>query len=194
MGIYKALASSLLIILVSSQIQAEPSKPIAKMITTQTSTFDFFLFKLEEKAKCYRGWFGNSKGNNSKKPCLTTLNYSFEDNLIQMNFFVDDTTEKMKNFRNSNDKNKEIILKAVLANIATTMGVEENNGMKLGMIQMTTLRNGWAREAFDETEVKEEIAKRTVIVLTAKIKDGFIYRVTRNHHGKVFFEKNKSKF
>jgi len=189
MSTIKIVLSSLLFILLSSQSQAEPSKLIAQAMTTQTSAFDFFLFKIEEQSKCYRGWFGNSKNKNSEKPCLTTLDYNFEDNLIKMNFFVDETNEKMIHFKTSNDKNKEAILREVLSSIATSLGIEERNGMKFGMLQMTKMRNGWSKKEFDESKVKEEIAKRTVVSVTANIKDGFIYRVTRNHHGKVFFEK-----
>lgn len=194
MSTIKIVLSSLLFILLSSQSQAEPSKLIAQAMTTQTSAFDFFLFKIEEQSKCHRGWFGNSKNKNSEKPCLTTLDYNFEDNLIKMNFFVDETNEKMIHFKTSNDKNKEAILREVLSSIATSLGIEERNGMKFGMLQMTKMRNGWSKKEFDESKVKEEIAKRTVVAVTANIKDGFIYRATRNHHGKVFFEKNKSKY
>ena len=190
----KVVLSSLLFFLLSSQSQAEPSKLLAQTMTTQTSTFDFFLFKLEEQSKCYRGWFGNSKNKNSEKPCLSTLNYNFDDNLIKMVFYVDETNEKMIHFKASTEKKKETILRGVLSDIATFVGVEERNGMKIGMIQMTTIRNGWSKEGFDEPKIKEEIANRTVISVTANIKDGFIYKAIRNHHGKVFFEKNKSKY
>ena len=190
----KVVLSSLLFILLSSQSQAEPSKLLAQAMTTQISTFDFFLFKIKEQSKCYRGWFGNSKNKNSEKPCLTTLKYNFDDNLIKMNFFVDETNEKMIHFKASTDQKKETILRGVLSDVATSVGVEELNGMKIGMIQMTEIRNGWSKEGFDESKVKDEIANRTVISVTVNIKDGFIYKAIRNHHGKVFFEKNKSKY
>ena len=194
MSTIKIVLSSLLFILLSSKSRAEPSKLIAQAMTSQTSAFDFFLFKIEEQSKCYRGWFGNSKNKSAEKPCLTTLNYNFDDNLIKMNFFIDETNEKMIHFKTSNDKKKEAILRDVLSSIATSLGVEEWDGMKIGMIQMTKMRNGWSKEGFDESKVKDEIAERTVILVTADIKDGFIYRVTRNHHGKVLFEKNKNKY
>lgn len=183
--------SFLIIILISSQSHAEPSKLITKMLATQVSTLDFYLFRIEEQSKCNRGWFGNSKNNDSKKPCLTTLDYNFEDNLIKMHFFVDDTNAQMINFETSNDKYKENTLKEILAGIVILMGVEEDKGLKFGMIQMTNIRNGWSNKGFDESKIKDEIAKRTVIAVTANIKDGFVYRATRNHHGKVFFEKKK---
>ena len=74
------------------------------------------------------------------------------------------------------------------------MGVEEDNGMKFGMIQLTKIRNGWSKKGFNESDIKEEFSKRTVVAVVANIKDGFIYKATRNHHGKVFFEKNESKY
>ena len=194
MHLYKSLISLLLVVTFTSQSQAEPSKLIAQMMTTQTTNFDFFLFKLEEQSKCYRGWFGNSKDKNAEKPCLTTLDYNFDDNIIKMNFFVDNTNEQMTRFSSSSDKDKEVILKAVLSKVAVSLGVEEANGMKFGMIQLTNIRNGWSQKEFNESDIKEEISKRTVVTVTANIKDGFIYRATRHHHGKVFFEKNKSNY
>ncbi|WP_194868958.1 hypothetical protein [Pseudoalteromonas sp. PPB1] len=194
MGVFKKTAFLFVFVFLSNQSYAEPSKFIAQAMTAPASVFDLFLFKIEEQSKCYRGWFGNSKTKDHETPCLTTLKYNFDENIIKMNFFVGDVNEKMIGFKASNDKDKEAILRNVLSDLASTLGVEKNeySGLKLGMIQMTSIRNGWSRDEFDESNFKEEVTKRTVITVTANIEDGFIYKAIRNHHGKVRFEKKRS--
>jgi len=169
---------------------AEPSRPIAKMMDTPASTFDVFLFRLYEQSKCFQGWFGNRKNDDKPDLCMTTIKYKFDDNFIVMNFIVREKYEKMAGFRSSSDKQKESMLKALLSDVATSVGVEPQ-GTRLGMIQLTPIREGWSTKAFEETETREEIANRTVIHLRANI-GGFVYTVTRDHHGNVTFDKEKT--
>lgn len=188
-----ALVAALLF--TSIQTHAEPSKPISSMMNTPSSVFDVFLFQLLEQSKCYQGWFGNRKGEDKANLCMTTIDYKFDDNLVEMNFFVEEKYEQMKGFTTANETQKKAILINILNDVAQSVGVESRGegqlDFRLGMIQMTPIRHGWGTKGFDDKAVKEEIANRTVIHLRANI-DGFVYTATRDHHGKVSFGKEKS--
>ena len=174
---------------------AEPSKPISSMMDTPSSVFDVFLFQLLEQSKCYQGWFGNRTAQDKTNLCMTTIDYNFDDNLVEMDFFVEEKYEDMKGFSKSGEAQKEAILKRILSYVAQSVGVESRGqdklNFRLGMIQMTPIRHGWATKGFDDKAVKDEIADRTVIHLRANI-EGFVYTATRDHHGKVTFGKEKS--
>ncbi len=173
---------------------AEPSKPISSMMNTPSSIFDVFLFQLLEQSKCFQGWFVNRKKDDKPDLCMTTINYNFDDNLIEMNFFVEERYKDMKGFASGSDSLKEKILKKILNDVAEYVGVESivegQSSFRFGMIQLTPMRHGWGTKGFDEKSAKEEIANRTVIHLRANV-GGYVYTATRDHHGKVTFEKSK---
>ena len=176
-------------LLMSVSVYAEPSKQIQKMLTTPISAFDFFLFELEEKCKCDK-WFGNP--NWKTDPCMTTLNYDIKENLIILTFYIFEpnrSTTYMKGFINSNEAQKEQILRTAIQKLAVVLGVTEREGMgkRYGLIQLTPIRRGWARKDFNEPELKEEIAKNTVLVLQTKYR-GKLYNVERQISGYVEFE------
>ncbi len=188
----KCALSLIIFFLIASIAYAEPSKPISKMMKTPASAFDVFLFQLHEQSKCYRGWTENQDKDDHPDLCMTTIKYDFDDNIIEMHYFVTLKHKKMAGFKSATDKKKEEILKKVLADLAPLVGVEVSSmAFKFGMIQLTPIRKGWGTKDFDESEIREEISKRTVIHLHSKF-DGFSYVATRNHNGEIFFEK-KSK-
>lgn len=181
-------------LLVSTHTMAEPSKAISSMMDTSSSVFDVFLFRLLEESKCYRGWFDNREKNDKPDLCMTSIRYKFDDNLIEMNFFVWERHKGMKGFATGNDQQKEKILKNILSGVARSVGVEPIDGrlsnFRFGIIQTTPIRHGWSTKGFDEELAREEVANRTVIHLRTNVA-GFVYTVTRDHHGKVTFEKPK---
>ena len=67
----------MILLFISNNSLCEPSKPLAKLMDTQATAFDFFLFQIFERTKC-QTWFGNED-----KPhmCMTVIDYDFEDNL-----------------------------------------------------------------------------------------------------------------
>lgn len=170
---------------------AEPSKPISSMMDTPSSVFDVFLFSLFEQSKCASGWF-NRTADDDANICMATINYDFNDNLVEMNFVVREGHEEMQDILNSGEEQKEVILKELLLDTAQKAGVEGwGDRGKLGMIQFTSMRHGWGAPSFDEELAKKEISDRTVINLRTNI-DGFLYTATRDHHGRVTIEKEKS--
>jgi len=176
---------------------SEPSKPISSMMDTPSSVFDVFLFQLIEQSKCHKGWFGNRYKTQKTDLCMTTIDYKFDDNLIEMNFFVEEKYKDMKGFIKGNEEKKESILKTILNDVAISVGVEVRGegplNFRAGMIQMTPIRKGWNTKTFDQDSAKNEIAERTVIYIRANI-GGIIYTAKRDHHGKVSYEKEKSNF
>jgi len=181
-------------LLITTQAAAEPSKPISAMMDTPASVFDVYLFRLMEQSKCHQGWFGNSKDRT--KLCMTRIDYHFDDNLIEMNFFVQERHEKKESIRTATDKQKEKILNSMMSDLARSVGVDsdiEIDGkiILFGMIQLTPIRHKWSNTRFDEKAAKEEIAKRTIINLRTLV-EGFIYTITRDQHGKVTFTKKES--
>jgi len=181
-------------LLVNAQTIAEPSKPISSMMDTPSTVFDMYLFRLLEQSKCNQGWFGNREKDDKPDLCMTTIEYQYADNLIEMNFFVQERHEKMKGFTSASDIQKEKILKNILIEVAQSVGVVSRGDGKLnfrfGMIQMTPMRHGWGTSSFDEEVARDEISDRTVIHLRSNV-DGFVYKATRNHHGKIMFEKKE---
>lgn len=180
-----------LFLAVSPLTVAEPSKPIAKLIGTQASAFDFFLFRLHEQSRC-TSWFDGD--TESPKLCMATIDYIFEDNLIEMHFVVDEDYDGMKDFNQASAQRKETIMKEILHELAKELGLApiiEEIPVKMGLIQMTPLRYGWSTNDFDENKIKDEIVNRTALYLRAN--DGkYVYTTTRNQHGKIAYDVKES--
>lgn len=195
MNILKVIATLLLFLLLLGQTYAEPSKLLDKAINTPASVFDFFLFKLEERLKCQQKPFaffkllGDFENESFKIPCLQEIIYEYDDNILIMLFVADESGNVELNDKSVNSKNKEALAKKILIKLARSLGVEERNGVKFGIIQVTEMRNGWSTSGFDELEIKKEIINRSFIVVNVYFNDGFVYQAFRTHHGDVFFEK-----
>lgn len=177
--------------------RAEPSPGIKKLIVTPASVFDIFLFKLYIEAN------GPSYiQNNADMPLfIFDLEYDYDSNLILMSFHIGANHEDMSNFPKGNFEEKKKILLRAAKSVATTVGVEPHNVnigshnelIRLGMIQNISLRNGWGSKDFDEYQLKEEIANRTVIDVVYAREDDVLYKVRRTQLGKYEFSKiNKS--
>lgn len=180
-------------LMLATNAPADPSKPIRSAMSTPASIFDLFILQLWEQSKCFQGWFGNSADRN-KELCMTTIDYDFDDNIVEMNFLISETDTKIKGFKTANEKRKEQILTAALKELAISIGVEsidEKIG-RFGMIQFTPMRRDWKTDDFDADTVKDEIADRTVIHLRVK-NEGFIYKASRDHRGKINLSKETLK-
>lgn len=185
----KVLCLLLLICLSAGIGHAAPSKPILKMMRTPVTSFDFFLFELEESCKCDK-WFGNPEWKTD--PCMTVLEYNIEENIIYLNFYIYDpsrSTIYMRGFVNSNARQKETILRAAIQRLAVVIGLIDRPEMQrpYGLIQVTPIRRGWYSPDFKENELKEEIAKRTVITIQTKHK-GNLYHIERKTDGDIVYE------
>lgn len=182
------------VMLIAVTVNAKPGKPILKMLNTPITAFDFFLFELEESCKCDK-WFGNP--NWKSDPCMTVLKYNITDDLILLNFYIYDpsrSTTYMKGFINSNNRQKEQILRAAIERLAIVVGVAKrpNKGKRYGLIQVTSIRRGWYDKNFNEAELKDEIAKRTVLTLQTKYQ-GKLYHIERGINGEIIYEVSPAK-
>jgi hypothetical protein len=65
-------------------------------------------------------------------------------------------------------------------------------GKRYGLIQITPIRRGWFNREFNEPQLKEEIARRTVLVLQTK-HGGRLYNVERQINGEVRYEVSAAK-
>lgn len=177
-------------------VSAEPSRHISALMQTPASTFDFYLYRLYDQTKCFHFFESPVLEENKPNLCMTNLEYQFDDNLIVMNFFVRENYKHMSGFLNSSEEKKKDILKTIMADLSKDIGVasrdKDNPGFRFGLIQMTPIREGWKTKEFDEYEVREEIANRTVMHLRTNIA-GFVYTLTRDQHGKLTYQKGKAR-
>lgn len=185
----KAVFLFSVLLFITGTVNAAPSKPILRMLGTPVSSFDFFLFELEESCKCDK-WFGNP--DRKSDPCMTVLDYNINDNLISLTFYIYDpsrSTIYMKGFINSNELQKEHILRTAMERLAVVLGiaVRDSKGKRWGLIQITPIRRGWYNKDFNEAELKDEIAKRTVLILQTKYQ-GKLYHLKRDIDGNVVYE------
>jgi len=122
---------------------------------------------------------------------MTTLEYSFSDNLITMNFFVKPNEEAMAGFTNADEAMREVLLVSVLQDICEDVGVipmyPDLPELSFGLIQTTPMRYGWKTDSVDEMEIRAEIAKRTKINLRATVRDT-TYCAGRSQHGDISFK------
>ncbi|MFC1859541.1 hypothetical protein ACFL9U_16150 [Thermodesulfobacteriota bacterium] len=190
----KIFISIVTVLMLANIVMAKPSKPIFKMLNTPITAFDFFLFQLEESCKCDK-WFGNP--NTKTDPCMTLLDYNINENIVTLNFYVhepDRSTTYMKGFINSNEGQKEEILRSAIERLAVVIGVSarESMGKRYGLIQVTPVRRGWFSQDFDEAGIKDEVAKRTVLTIQTKYK-GKLYHIERRINGQIFYEVSLAK-
>src|SRR5690606_26887306 len=100
-------------LLLSFHVFSEPSKPIANFMDTPASAFDVFLFRLKENGECYQSYWGNP-GGQKLALCLTGLEYRFDDNILDMKFFVSSRHEMMQGLSGKTQKEKEGAIKRIL--------------------------------------------------------------------------------
>ena len=185
MNAIRTIVMLIVVGLVPLHVLAEPSKPIAKLMHTPASAFDVFLFRIKESGECYQADWGNP-GNQKFDLCLTSLEYSFDDNIIEMNFFVSKRHELMKSISGKPKKTKEDTIKIVLTKVAETAGVEKFGSLGyFGWIQQVPIRHGWSTKDLDVSEIREEIRKRTRVVLFTDPIDGKRYKAVRSHQGEI---------
>lgn len=179
-----------LALFLSRSAQSDPSDPIQKLISTPSSAFDEFLYRIYDSAKCYRGWFATETRESVRTPCMTGIDYSFSDNLVTMNFFVKPSEEAMGGYFDVSENIREALLLSVLQGVCQNVGVvpahPELPDLYFGLIQTTPMRYGWATDEVDEKEIRSEIAKRTVINLRVTVRDT-TYLAKRSQHGDVSF-------
>jgi cystathionine beta-lyase family protein involved in aluminum resistance len=125
---------------------------------------------------------------------MTGIEYSREENVISMSFLVSEDHKKMKEFSAAtNDDERRAILGEIMDDLAETVGLTPMGppvNFKFGLIQYTPIRYGSGTKEFDEEAIKEEISRRTKLVLVAKY-DGFSYWLYRGLHGEVSLLKQR---
>jgi hypothetical protein len=184
----RTIVMLMVISLVPMYALAEPSAPITKFMDTPASAFDIFLFHLQENGKCYQTFWGNP-GNQKLDLCLTRLEYSYDDNIIEMNFFVNNSHKLLQGISGKPQKDKENVIKSILTDAAQIVGVEKIPSVGFfGWIQMVPIRHGWSTKNLDESEFRDEIRKRTRVLLYTDPIDGKRYKAVRSHHGEISIE------
>ena len=177
----------IIICLIPLHALAEPSKPIAKLMDTPASAFDVFLFRIKERGEveCYHYYWADP-GDQKHALCLKDLAYSYDDNIIEMRFFVSKRHELLQGISGKPQKEKEDIIKKILTEAAKNAGVEKSGPFGYsGWIQSVPIRHGWGKKNLNESEIREEIRRRTRVVLYTDVIDWKRYKAVRSHHGEI---------
>ena len=119
-----------------SPSHADPSKPIRALLEAPASAFDVFLFTLHERSKCYQG-AGVSDSKPRPELCMTTIDYNFDDNVIEMHFLVSQKHPAMHRFAAADDAGKRKILDERFKELVLQVGVGGPNDVFFGLIQNT---------------------------------------------------------
>ncbi|MBB5349552.1 hypothetical protein JWG42_14400 [Desulfoprunum benzoelyticum] len=171
-------------LLLSMSATAAPDSGIRTLVATPASAFDVFLHQLYV-ASNGPAYFG---GPNMKEQIrIFDLRYDYDSNLITMLFHIGPEHKLMKDFDRRNIEGKKDMLLYAAKDIAASLGIEPRNGIRYGLIQDLKIRNGWTSKDFDEDQVKNEIANRTVFELVYAWEDNNVYQVRRTHSGSYEF-------
>lgn len=177
------ISSIILICLFGGIAYGSPSRHIAKAMDTPVSVFDMFLLAIELYEKCPTG---------KKLMSMESIVYDFADNLIRMEYSV--KPENIEGFKEGNEELRKRLLMKKLGILATYIGVKDSSSKDFGLgpIWGMPIRRGWKSKDFDELKFREEVVKRTVIILRTTIDISALstkeYKATRNHHGKTEVE------
>lgn len=171
--------------LLSTPAFSEPSPGIRTLIGTPASAFDVFLHQLYI-ASNGASYFG---GPNMKEQLrIYNLDYDYDSDLIVMGFHIGKNHRLMKGFGSSDVENRKRIMLRAAKDIATSLGVEPRDGIvRIGLIQSIKIRNGWGTKDFSESQIKEEIAERTVLEIAYSWENNYMYKVRRTHSGRYEF-------
>ena len=176
----KSIIYLLFLIFLPLTAKAEPSKLISKLMETPASAFDVYLFNLYSENKCFFYEFSIEQ-----EWCVMDVNYDFEDNLIVVYSMISEEHELLSGIDifklSEEDRNNK--LNAIVTDASINFGVNNPDGE----IYSVRIRNGWTNKQFDDTEIKNEIAKRTVIK-AAIISEDVAHTVTRTHKGEYIYE------
>jgi hypothetical protein len=172
--------------LMSFHALAGPSRPIANLMNTPASAFDVFLFRIQESGECYQSHWGNP-GGKKLDLCLTQLLYFFDDNIIEMTFYVSEHHEMMQGISGKSQREIKDAVRSILTKVGQTAGVEKFPVFDnyFGWIQRVPIRHSWSRKDLNENEIREEVRKRTRVVLYTGPIDGTKYKAVRSHHGEI---------
>ncbi len=173
------------ILLMSVSVTAAPSTGIRALLATPASAFDVFLHQLYV-ASNGPTYFG---GPNMKEQIrIFNLSYDYDSNLITMGFHVGPEHKSMKGFSSRDIEGKKDTMLRAAKDIATSLGLEARDGaIRFGLIQSLKIRNGWTNKDFDEEQVKDEIANRTVFELVYAWEEKAVYKVRRAQSGSYEF-------
>lgn len=173
------------LLMIPMSIIAAPSPGIRALLETPASAFDVFLHQLYV-ASNGPTYFG---GPNMKEQIrIFKIDYDYASNLISISFHIGTDHRLMRGFARRDIKGKKNILLNAAVDIAISLGLEaRNKNIRYGLIQSLKIRNGWTSNAFDENQVKEEIANRTVFELVYAWEEKNLYRVRRTQSGDYEF-------
>jgi hypothetical protein len=153
---------------------AKPSKPIAQAMNTPASVFDMFLFSIYSQLGC-------SACRQEEEYCIETIHYDIHENLIKIEFRIENPSDRIKKADEKQRKNFMITYLHLCAN---------RLGLKSKITLVGTTRYGWGTKSFNELKFREEVAKRTVISIRASV-GTILYTATQDHLGKVYYHRNE---
>ena len=172
-------------LLFSTPASSEPTPGIRTLIGTPASAFDVFLHQLYI-ASNGPSYFG---GPNMKEQVrIYKLQYDYDSNLIVMVFHIGPDHKLMEGFSSNDIEGRKAIMLRAAKDIATSLGVEATDGIgRVGLIQSLKIRNGWSTKDFSESQIKEEIAERTVLEVVYAWEEKVVYQVRRTQAGRYEF-------
>jgi len=173
------------LLMIPMSIIAAPSSGIRALLETPASVFDVFLQQLYI-ASNGPTYFG---GPNMKEQIrIFRIDYDYASNLISISFHIGPDHRLMKGFARHDIRGKKDMLLDAAQDIAISLGLEaRDRNIRYGLIQSLKIRNGWTSNAFDENQVKEEIANRTVFELFYAWEEKNLYSVRRTQSGDYEF-------
>ena len=176
---------------------AENNYYINKLKSAPVSQFDLYIYKLSEKLKCRVDRVSMTKTANSVTPCLTSIEFDANSNVLIMYFYVDSTNREMRIFSRQSKKNKEKTMMKILKKLAIELGVEGqtvgDEVIRLGTIQLTPVSYSSGDQSIGEfVEFYSEIADITEINLVTNVRSS-VYKATRQTSGSYIYRVDKTK-
>lgn len=148
------------------------------MMQTPASTFDVFLFRLYEAAKCNQ--IVRNDHLEEADLCLSSLSYNAEGNVLTAFFRVLPAAFAMEDFVDTDADTRKEILLGFLETTAQRFGAVDT----WGLLHNLPITHGWKGGDADEKAFRGELARRTTIVLSTSY-DGIVYLATRHYDGRI---------
>ena len=175
-----------------SDLTAESDRYIQKMMSSNVSKFDLYIYKLNESLKCRIDRVSMNKTAQSKSPCMTDIEYDPIANILVMYFYVDGSHKEMRSFKTKSSSRKKKALLEVLHELAIELGVEGqkfgDETIKLGTLQLTPISYSTSTEKESKEEIRfyNEITENTELNLITNV-GSKVYKATRTKTGSYLY-------
>jgi hypothetical protein len=165
-------------------VMAQSASPIEGMMKTPASSFDLYLFRLYEGAKCNR-LIKNTNADEADL-CMTSLAYDVDSNVLSAYLRVYPGAEVMDDFVDEDAAGRKLILMALLDISVRRVGALDS----WGLLYSTPISYGMESGSALERAFRTELAARTTVALSTSY-DGVVYVATRQYDGSIKYFTNE---